>query len=447
MSRRTRLDFLLVLVVSILVFLALSWRGEIAPVEPPKRFDAAQIERGANLAAIGDCVSCHTAPEGKPYAGGFALRTMYGVLYGTNITPDPQTGIGRWSQDAFVRAMREGVSRDGRHLYPAFPYDYFTRMTDDDLHALYAFIMTREPVSARTPEHDLTFPFNIRLLLSGWKMLFLDRQVFAGDRSQSRDWNRGAYLSETIGHCGACHTPRNLLGAERKRRHFAGGQAEGWHAPALDASSRAPMPWTRESLFRYLSYGASERHEVAAGPMAAVVHNLGAANEQDVRAIALYVASIMGAPDEARQKRAEDALAMARENLGAADVSARSGQPEGGDDAAIEAGGEIYAGACALCHGSAERRPGAPSAEALHLALSTSVSLQSPGNLIRIIFQGIAPPDGEAGPFMPGFHGALTDEQVAALVVYLRAAYTDRPPWPHVGREVRRVRQQLARGH
>ena len=447
MSRRTRNDFLFVFLVALGVFLAAAWHGEIEPVEPPQRFEPEQVERGANLAAIGDCAACHTAPDGKPYAGGFPLRTMYGTVYGSNITPEPETGIGRWSQAAFVRAMRDGVSRDGRHLYPAFPYDHFTRATDEDLNALYAFVMTREPVNLVPPAPDLAFPFNFRLLLAGWKMMFLDRGSFAGDPAQSAQWNRGAYLAETLAHCGACHTPRNLLGAERKRHHFAGGEAEGWHAPAINADSRAPVPWTEESLFRYLRYGTAERNEVAAGPMAAVVHNLAGASEQDVRAIATYIASLIGAPDEERQNRAAHALATARQNVGAADVEAQRGQPQGGNDAAIQAGGVIYAGTCGLCHGSAERAAGAPSADALHLALSTSLTLQSPRNLIRIILQGIAPPDGERGAFMPGFYGALTDEQVAALVVYLRAAYTDRPAWTNVQREVRRVRQQLAQRH
>ena len=448
MSRRVNHAFLLLLVVALALFIALAWRSEIAPVEPPGRsaFDTALISRGTNLAAIGDCVSCHTAPEGKPYAGGFPLNTMYGTVYGTNITPEPETGIGRWSLPAFVRAMREGVDREGRHLYPAFPYDHFTRMTDDDLQALYAFLMTREPIHAVPPRNDLVFPLNVRMLLAGWKMLFLDRRAFAGDASKGADWNRGAYLVEGLGHCGACHTPRNLLGAERRKKHdLAGAEIEGWHAPALTAANRAPVPWTAESLFRYLRYGASERHEVAAGPMAAVVHNLGAANEDDVRAIATYVASIMGAPDADRQNRAEHAIASARDNAGAADFEAQRGAARSRADAAAETGGVIYSGTCALCHGSAERPAGAPSGQALHLALSSSLSLPTPRNLIRIILQGLAPADGEPGSFMPGYYGALTDEQVAALVIYLRAAYTDRPAWSNVDREVRRARQQIAK--
>ncbi len=170
-----------------------------------------------------------------------------------------------------MRAMREGVRRDGRHLYPVFPYDHFTRVADDEVRALYAFLMTREPVHARTPENDLVFPMNVRMLVAGWKLLFFEQQAFGQDATQSVEWNRGAYLAEGLGHCGSCHTPRNLLGRRRNGAIFAGGEVEGWHAPALNASSRTPVPWSIEALERYLTRGVSELHEVAAGPMARVV--------------------------------------------------------------------------------------------------------------------------------------------------------------------------------
>ena len=449
MARRVILAFLLVLLIAVTLFIAFSWRGEIAPVEAPARasFDTALVTRGASLAAIGDCIACHTASGGKAYAGGFPLKTTFGTIHGTNITPDPDTGIGRWSEAAFFRAMREGVDRQGRHLYPAFPYDHFTLLTDDDVKALYAFVMTREPVRAETPTNDLLFPLNVRMLVAGWKLLFLDQQAFRPDPAQGNDWNRGAYLTQGLGHCGACHTPRNALGAEKKREYLAGGDTEGWHAPAINAASRAPVPWTAEALFRYLRHGASETSEVAAGPMAPVVHNLGAASEQDVRAIATYVASVMGPADAEREQRGEKALALARAASPAADFDAQKGEPRSKSDASIQAGGVIYGATCALCHGSAQRPPGAPSSEALHLSLSTSVALPNPGNLIRIILQGMAPPDGERGPFMPGFAGALTDDQVAAVVTYLRATYTDRPAWPNVDREVRKAKQRVTEGN
>jgi mono/diheme cytochrome c family protein len=447
MARRILLVLLVLILLAAAAFAAMSWRSEIAPVEPPARssFDTATIQRGANLAAIGDCVACHTAPDGRAYAGGFPLHTQFGTIYGTNITPDPETGIGRWSLAAFTRSLREGVDRRGSHLYPAFPYDHFTLLGDEDVQALYAFMMTREPVRAETPPNDLTFPLNFRPLVAGWKLLFFDATPFRIEAARGEDWNRGAYLVQGLGHCGACHTPRNVLGAERRKLALAGGEAEGWHAPAINAASRAPVPWTAESLFRYLRHGADPQHEVAAGPMTPVVHNLSGVPESEVRAISAYVASIMGAPDSARQQRAQAVLATARSASTA--IGGDVPEPPGGEarSTSLQAGAPLYAGSCAICHGSAERNPGSPSAAALHLSLSSSLSLPSASNLIRIVLQGMAPPDGERGPFMPGFSGAFTDAQVAALVTYLRASYTDRPAWNDVEREVRKVRQQLAK--
>ena len=449
MGRRFFFAVLTALLVLSFAFVIIAWRTEIAPVEPPQRaaFDAALVSRGAQLAAIGDCVACHTAPEGRPYAGGFPLRTQFGTIYGTNITPDPQTGIGHWSEAAFTRAMREGVDRQGRHLYPAFPYDHFTLLGDDDIRALYAFLMTREPVQSSAPANDLAFPLNFRMLLAGWKLLFLDRGAFRPDAAQSAEWNRGAYLTQGLAHCGACHTPRNFLGAEKNKQFLAGGDVEGWHAPPLNASSRAPVPWTAESLYRYLRYGIEEEHAVAAGPMAPVVHNLSGVPESEVRAIAIYVASFMGQPDAERQRRAQQVLATAKAaNAAIGDyVQEPNKQAKTSDDATLQAGATLYAGSCAVCHGAAQRPPGSSSGDALHLSLASAVSLRTPVNLIRIILQGLAPPDGERGPTMPGFAGAFTDEQVAALVTYLRSTYSDRPEWPDVERDVRRVKQQLAK--
>src|SRR5688572_16502185 len=204
MASRLLLAFLLILLIAITLFVAFSWRGEIAPGETPARasFDTALINRGASLAAIGDCVACHTAPGGKAYAGGYPLKTPFGTIHGTNITPDPETGIGRWSETAFLRAMREGVDREGRHLYPAFPYDHFTLLSDDELKALYAFVMTREPVRAETPANDVVFPLNARMLLAGWKLLFFNQRAYQPEPAQGNDWNRGAYLVQGLGHCG-----------------------------------------------------------------------------------------------------------------------------------------------------------------------------------------------------------------------------------------------------
>ncbi|HEY0338816.1 MAG TPA: cytochrome c [Burkholderiales bacterium] len=449
MLRRLILVLVLLIGISGVVFVAYAWRNEIDPVDPPVRsaFDSASITRGASLAALGDCIACHTAPEGKPYAGGFPLRTQFGTIYGSNITPDGDAGIGRWSLAAFTRAMREGVDRQGRHLYPAFPYDHFTLVSDEDLKALYAFLMTREPVRVDTPANEVTFPLNIRMLVAGWKLLYFEPTGFRPDPTQNTEWNRGAYLVQGLAHCGACHTPRNALGAEKRDLGLAGGEAEGWHAPALNGASPAPVPWTAASLFRYLRYGADDVHAAAVGPMAPVVHNLSSVPESEVRAIVTYIASAMGPADAERQKRAQQIVAKVRAaNDTAAGASESQRQDSAKKDAAMQNGAAIYAGSCAICHGAPQRAPGSPSSNALHLALSSSLSLPDPGNLLRVILQGIAPPDGERGPSMPGFYGAFNDEQVAAVVSYLRATYTDRPQWQDVEREVRKVRQSYAQG-
>jgi mono/diheme cytochrome c family protein len=386
---------------------------EIAPITPASRasFDPALVARGAQLSAIGNCHDCHTAEQGKPFAGGRALRTPFGVIYGTNITPDPETGIGNWSEAAFRRALHEGVDREGAHLYPVFPYDHYTKLTDDDVAALYAFIMTRDPVNARTPPNRIAFPYNVRAFIGIWKNLYFEPGRFKPDPAQSAQWNRGAYLAEGAAHCGACHTPRNQFGAEEKERHFAGGETASWHAPALNRESVSPVPWTVEALDGYLRTGLVPDHAIAAGPMATVVRNLSTVNSDDTKAIAVYVASWLG-PAQAR--------------------SAQSRNPA----PAASAGAAIYAGACGECHDVGRT---ASSGGALHLSIAIAPALPSPANLIHLALEGVAPADGEPGRFMPGFAGALTNEQMAVLVQYLRTEFAGKPPWPNVEEEVRKL--------
>ena len=204
--------------------------------------------------------------------------------------------------------MHDGVDREGHHLYPAFPYDHFTGASDTDLDAVYAYLMTREPVHRDVPAPQLTFPLNNRLAAAAWKLLFLRHGEFVPDKSQSPEWQRGAYLAETFGHCSACHSPRNALGAEKRDEKYAGGIAEGWIGPALNAASPAPAPWTAESAFNYLRHGFDRAHGHVAGPMQEVVEHLRQANEGDVRAMATYIASLNGvaAPDAAA--KAEQAV-------------------------------------------------------------------------------------------------------------------------------------------
>jgi mono/diheme cytochrome c family protein len=258
MPRISRPRFgILILIMLIASGWVLVWHPAIPPIQAPTQtaFAPEQIERGAVLAAVGDCAVCHTAGGGRSYAGGRAVPTPFGTVYATNITPDPETGIGRWSEAAFQRTMRDGIDRSGRHLYPVLPYPHFTRATDQDIAAMYAFLMTRAPVSQTTPpNHDLPFPLNMRVLLAGWNLLYLKPGPWQPDPAHDATWNRGAYLTEAIGHCGACHTPHNALGAERNSEKLAGGQAENWYAPALQEASPAAEPWTEEIAHRLSSH-------------------------------------------------------------------------------------------------------------------------------------------------------------------------------------------------
>ena len=409
-------------------FVAWAWEPALALNPPPDRssFDRELVQRGAELAAIGNCGVCHTTAGGKPFAGGRPLPTPFGTIHATNITPDPKAGIGQWSEAAFERAMREGVDHAGRHLYPAFPYDHFTRLTDEDVKALYAFMMTRDPLRVTAPANDLAFPLNIRLSVAAWKLLFFHkgrRQLEAG---HDATWTRGAYLADAVAHCGACHTPRNALGAQKRGQDFAGGSSEGWHAPALNAQSPAPVPWTADSLFTYLRSGSAPLHGTAAGPMAPVVHNLGGVPEDDVRAIAVFIASVAGSPSPERQRMADELIQRLSnpETVGLA----ADGQP----------GAAIFAGACATCH-SETRLRGA--AGAINLALGTAVNAPDPRNTIRIVLDGIGPAQDRRGPLMPGFSGALTDGQIAQLIGYVRAQFSTQPAWRDLETTIRRIRE------
>jgi mono/diheme cytochrome c family protein len=439
-EREVRAGRLLLGIVAIVVvlgigFVAFAWRSEIAAVEPPEELDAGLVARGADLAAVGNCIACHTVPGQKSFAGGLPLPTPFGTIYSTNVTPDAETGIGRWSEAAFRRALREGVDREGRHLYPAFPYDHFTLATDADVSALYAYMMTRQPVAATAPENELAFPFNIRMLLAGWKALYLEEGAFRPDPDRSEEWNRGAYLAEGLGHCGGCHTPRNALGAEDRDRHFSGGEAEGWRAYAIDAASPAPVPWDRESLAFYLRHGWHEAHGVSRGPMAEVTGNLGSLPDADVAAIATYVASVMGEPSHERRERAQALLDEVAKGPGVLIPAADSMTTRAaiGDDA----GARIYASTCAPCHESG--RP--PPYGGLSFALSTAVNAASPQNIVNVTLFGLPAADGEASAVMPGFAGVLSDADVAALLGYMRERFGGgRPAWEGVTDMVRATR-------
>jgi mono/diheme cytochrome c family protein len=405
---------------------AVAWRPAIVGIDPPgpQTFDKDLVKRGRDLAAIGNCNDCHTVRGGKSFAGGLPVPTPFGTIYSSNITPDAGTGIGRWPEAAFRRAMRSGVNRDGQHLYPTFPYDHFTNVSDGDDQALYAFLMTREPVHAPARANQLPFPLDQRPVIAGWKLLFLHRGTYQPDTTQSAEWNRGAYLVEGLAHCGACHTPRNLLGAERGSAPFAGGDVDNWNAFAINAQSPSPVPWTAEALFTYLRDGSHPDHGTARGPMAEVVSNLSSVPDSDVRAIATYMAGVFGAPTLDRKRQGDQVLAEAR--------SPATQAP--GNNAA---GASIYVAACAACHESERALPYG----GVNLGLSTAISAPDPRNAVNIVLSGVRPVEGERSSIMPGFAAGMNDSQVAALLNYLRTRFSNQPAWTGVEKAVEDARR------
>ncbi|WP_295984898.1 molybdopterin cofactor-binding domain-containing protein [uncultured Variovorax sp.] len=404
----------------------LGWRSAIAPVSlTAPVYSQATIERGRVLAAVGDCAVCHTAPGGTANAGGRAMDTPFGTLYTTNLTPDAETGLGRWSFSAFQRAMREGISRDGHHLYPAFPYTAFAKSSDDDLQALYAYFMSLPAVRAETPKSELKFPFSIRPLMAGWNALFHDPSPMQPVAAQSAEWNRGAYLVNGLGHCGACHTPRNALGAEQGGSAFlSGAMVDGWEAPALtQLASKSAVPWDADELYRYLRHGHTRHHGIAGGPMAEVVRELAQVPDEDIRAMATYLGSFNPAP-------AAEPAALAQQVVN--DAARTQGQLLGPAQ-------RMFDSACASCHhdGNGPTLLGVNTP----LALNSNLTSARPDNLLRTILDGVREPASRDIGFMPGFREVLDDRQVAELAGYMRARFAPQEPaWKDLPAEVARLR-------
>ena len=413
----------LILIAVVVAFLIV-WQPAIDPVERPAAdsFSKEQIAKGKVLAGLGNCASCHTSDPSQPLAGGVDFPTPYGTLYSTNISPHTEQGIGAWSEEAFVRSMREGVSRDGSHLYPAFPYTHFTKITDEDLAALYAYLMTQPAVDHQGPENEMTFPFNVRMLQAGWKMLFLEGERFQPDPDQSEAWNRGAYIAESLGHCTACHSPRNALGAEIEDKAYNGAVIDDWYAPALNSTHKSPVPWTQDELFRYLRVGGADLHGVAAGSMSSVVHQgLKAAPDEDIQALAVYFQSLATESEEAPKEIASQQIREAQRLAGET----------------MSAGERIFVAACASCH---YNDPANPRAVRPELAVNSAVTAPDPVNLLRITIHGVDEPSGLRGLAMPGFGEGLSDEDLVALARFLRQS-SGQPPWENLEQQVNDARQ------
>ena len=390
----------------------------IAPAAMAQELSFSQVERGRYLATASDCVACHTNIEkdGKRYAGGRGLETPFGTIYSSNLTPDEATGLGGWSRDEFYRALNEGISRDGSHLYPAMPYPHFTKMSRDDADAIFAYLRTLEPVTAEIPENALPFPLSIRMSVAGWKLLFFDKVDFAVDPDRSEEWNRGRYLVDALAHCGACHTGKNLLGADKEDEYLRGGTLDNWYAPNIRGGVNGGLAdWEAEDIVRFLGEGRS-RHTAPMQRMGEVVGlSTQHLRDEDLMAIAVYLKSL---DDEPREEA--EAPAQAR----------------------LETGEAIYFDNCAACH-SADRS-GVPDIFA-SLDSSNKLTAEDPATVIRIILAGARAQQTEAVPSqiaMPGFAWKLTDQQVADVVTYLRAV-SDRKAGPVSAGEVEDMREHL----
>ncbi|MCW5737981.1 MAG: c-type cytochrome [Enhydrobacter sp.] len=399
-----------VVAVAIVALLVFAWRPAIAPITPPpsSSFPSELVATGETLARAGNCIECHTAPGGAPNAGGKSLYRRAGTFYSTNITPDPETGIGTWSEAAFTRALREGVSRDGAHLFPSFPYVHYTLLTDADIRALYAYFMTQPPVKAPNRPNTLYFPLDVRPLQVLWKIPFFTPGPYRPDLRRDPRWNRGAYLAEALAACGVCHTDRNLLGAQQGGHPHAGAPIDGWYATSLDISP-SPARWTEEEFFTFLRHGDSPPHGVALGPMRSVVRNLSGLSDEDLQAMATYFVSLntpSGAPLEPKIARALSPVPPTTEKQ--------------------RAGHKLYMENCASCHGAPGSAP--PVARS---PLGLSEALWNPYrayNLVLTILDGIDGRDGLPGN-MPGFRDKFSDDDIEALAIYLRTSYTTMPIW------------------
>ncbi|WP_179400923.1 cytochrome c [Burkholderia guangdongensis] len=410
-----------VVLVGLAVAIGIMVEPSIAPIEPPARasFDPQLVRAGARIVALGDCIVCHTAKDGQPFAGGLPLATPFGTIYATNITPDPDTGIGRWSQSAFARALRSGIARDGHLLYPAFPYIHFTRISDQDIAAAYAYLMTREPVHASAPANDLIFPLNFRPPLAFWNILFLRQREYQPDASQSAAWNRGKQLVDGLGHCASCHSPLNAIGGEQAGRAFDGGVVDGWDAPPLNALGDAVHPWTLAQLVTYLRTGRASEHGAAAGPMQPVTRDLATVPVEDVDAIATYILSI--------QKPG----------------ATRPTMTPVGDHAPTpteQRGSVLFQASCAQCHGPAS--PMQAIGERPTLAFSTAVNADTPRNAIQMMFYGIGWHGEDTLNYMPPFVEQYDDRQIADLAAYVRGAYSARPAWTDVDAMAAKLRKE-----
>jgi mono/diheme cytochrome c family protein len=379
-----------------------------------------QIEQGRYLTVAGDCASCHTVPgSGQPFAGGRPIETPFGVVVGANITPDRETGIGAWSDELFLSALREGKGHGGLLLYPAMPYPYYTKVTERDALAIRAYLNTVTPVHNAVVSNKLPFPFDVREEMTVWNSLYFKSGEFEPDSKKSAEWNRGAYVVEGLGHCGACHTPKSTLGGDDNTHAFQGYALQGWFAPNITNDYKRGLGgWSIADIVSYLKTG----HNPATASTGIMAEEITLSSSQmtdaDLTAIATYLKSLPG------QKGAASAPASAPE--------------------AVAAGGAIYADECSACHG-----PDGKGVPYLFPSLAGSPNVRSadPASLVRVLLEGarsVATAGEPTGPGMPSFAWKLNDDQAAAVLTYIRNSWGSSAPAvdPH---QVSQARASMAR--
>jgi mono/diheme cytochrome c family protein len=380
--------------------------------------DFTQIKKGQYLAILADCGSCHTLPGHRRFAGGLPIETPFGNIVAPNITPDPETGVGAWSDDEFDAAVRRGIRKDGALLYPAMPFNAYTKMTREEVLAIRAYLNTVEPVHHAVVANTLPFPFNIRIAMRVWDALYFTEGVYKPDPAKSAEWNRGAYLVSGPAHCGACHTPKTLLGGDKAAQYLQGSKIQGWFAPDITGDkARGIGNWSVAEIAAYLK-GGHNQVAAATGPMAdAVSLSTSQWKDSDLNSIAVYLKSVPGRQDTAT--------------------------PLSAGDPVMTAGAAIYRDACSACHmldgrGTAELFPS--------LAASSNVRSDDPASLIRVVLRGarsVATATEPTSPGMPSYGWQLNDAQVAAVLTYIRNAWGAAAPAVSA-QDVTRERSQLA---
>ncbi|PKH26241.1 alcohol dehydrogenase [Enterobacterales bacterium CwR94] len=358
-----------------------------------------QIARGRYIATLGDCTACHTADPAKPFAGGIKINTPFGTLVGANITPDRETGIGRWTFDDFQRAMTEGVGHDGKRLYGAMPFTAYTKVSRKDNQDLWAYLQTLQPVHQEINSNQLPFPFNVRTSLLAWNWLNFDKGEYVPDSSKSADWNRGAYLVEGLGHCGTCHTPKNVLGGDKSGQFLQGAVVEEWWAPNLTHAEHTGLgKWSEADIVAYLRTGVN-RFDIASGPMAdAVKHSTQHWTDADLKAVATYLKQSEPANDDRP-------AALAAE------------------DRRMKIGSQIYEARCSACHVSKGQGEQAIFPQ---LANNPLVNAPNASSLMHVVLAGSRGVDTDArptAPAMPAFAGTLSDDEIADVLTYIRNSW------------------------